>query len=830
MNPSCCKLQLSNSATCPDSLSDMQNELGSPMDNYSEFANGVFTNAVVPIPHLHTHPMIISSSVMTHHNVVPNFCGSSSNASSPGCAATFSTSCYSGFYGKADSSLSSSMPPPHTVGLVPLQVSCTNGMEMSSQIYAGSTEEPLYGLTHSRSAQDAISFMCQSMPPAPNRQSPRFGSHLTPNPIPSMSKNLSLFSTTNLNAAAVLGCGGPMGPVGYATRPTHLQPSPLNQGTNSGPSGSNPSPISRRPVVPSNLSWATPESYQPCVVQRTSPMGVSSSTTAEDKASPAKSARAVSRSFRMANDGSPKQDDVLKASVRKLSPADVPPKPLPTGRMQAIQSTSLQQIACHPASSNQNAGTSSKPETPSKKPPSLLPPPLPPRSNSRHQFGSNTGPRMNPATDISVQEITGSPGLDSVTRSSGLNLNTARKEPAGSPSSTVPTTGSNMRRSKQTIPQHIPEETVPMSTAISESHLACTGTSPTVEDKHGEPVGRKSPSPAVKTQLTSKQGALKLTRLRDPINPLPQCENLHPRTIRLPGLQPQKFKRRKPPQKCTPDTTEEPGGVESKKTVDQFIASSNTKPCHTQLTPYHSGFPGVKPVNPAVYRRFMEQRMADVGRIHRERHERRMRLENEMAKVGLDENARTQMRCLLRKKESNHMRMQRAKMDQSMFHRIKHLDYGQSCDWWSVGVILYEMLVGQPPFLAQTAADTQIRVVQWCRYLKVPGEPRLKSAARSLICQFLRDPNDRLADPTQIKAHPFFSSIDWDKLPTQTAPYIPTIKDELDTSNFDPVDDERSMRSQDEFGTQGLISTPLPFPNFTFKRFFDRDPTAIQSP
>lgn len=69
----------------------------------------------------------------------------------------------------------------------------------------------------------------------------------------------------------------------------------------------------------------------------------------------------------------------------------------------------------------------------------------------------------------------------------------------------------------------------------------------------------------------------------------------------------------------------------------------------------------------------MEQRMADVGRIHRERQERRMRLENEMIKVGLDENARAQMRCLLRKKESNHMRMQRAKMDQSMFHRIKHL-------------------------------------------------------------------------------------------------------------------------------------------------------------
>ncbi|KAJ8008972.1 hypothetical protein DPEC_G00083970 [Dallia pectoralis] len=161
--------------------------------------------------------------------------------------------------------------------------------------------------------------------------------------------------------------------------------------------------------------------------------------------------------------------------------------------------------------------------------------------------------------------------------------------------------------------------------------------------------------------------------------------------------------------------------------------------------------------------------------------------------------------------------------------------YTQLCDWWSVGVILYEMVVGQPPFLATTPLETQLKVINWQSSLLIPPQAKLSPEASDLIVKLCRGPEDRLGKngADEIKAQPFFRDVDFsnDLRQMQQAPYIPTIAHCTDTSNFDPVDPDK-LWSSDNKG-EGNHNDTLngwfkngkhpehAFYEFTFRRFFD---------
>lgn len=158
--------------------------------------------------------------------------------------------------------------------------------------------------------------------------------------------------------------------------------------------------------------------------------------------------------------------------------------------------------------------------------------------------------------------------------------------------------------------------------------------------------------------------------------------------------------------------------------------------------------------------------------------------------------------------------------------------YNETIDWWSVGVILFEMLIGYPPFYSEDPTVTCQKIVHWRKTLRIPTDAQISSDAADLILKLVRDPYDRLGSNgiEEIKAHPFFQGLDWDNLRESPAPYIPEVKDEADTCNFDQFAEEEPLYQSEMTSSVSKRRKDIEFIGYTFKKDSTRDNivTALQ--
>eukprot|EP01122_Echinamoeba_exundans_P004758 TRINITY_DN1499_c0_g1_i1.p1 TRINITY_DN1499_c0_g1~~TRINITY_DN1499_c0_g1_i1.p1 ORF type:complete len:436 (-),score=114.59 TRINITY_DN1499_c0_g1_i1:24-1331(-) len=151
--------------------------------------------------------------------------------------------------------------------------------------------------------------------------------------------------------------------------------------------------------------------------------------------------------------------------------------------------------------------------------------------------------------------------------------------------------------------------------------------------------------------------------------------------------------------------------------------------------------------------------------------------------------------------------------------------YGKEVDWWSIGVIMYECLVGYAPFSCEDTTETCLMILDWKNTLEFPPEANLSTEAIDLMSRLMCDAENRIGFDKIVK-HPWFKGMDWKAVRDQVAPWIPDLDGPTDTKFFDELEEFNEpdwfVKYDAKDPSTGLFKNMeekhLPFVGWTFRR------------
>jgi len=122
--------------------------------------------------------------------------------------------------------------------------------------------------------------------------------------------------------------------------------------------------------------------------------------------------------------------------------------------------------------------------------------------------------------------------------------------------------------------------------------------------------------------------------------------------------------------------------------------------------------------------------------------------------------------------------------------------HGKPVDWWTLGILMYEMIVGYPPFVDEDPMGIYQKILSGKIVFPKLFDKNAKSLVKKLLTAELSKRYGNLKNGVDdIKSHKWFKDVPWDKLLAKElpAPFKPAVKNETDTSNFEDYPDSDEL-------------------------------------